>query len=235
MSIANHYLAVLSDIEAAVKKSGREPSEVKLVAVTKGFPLEHVLPAYEAGAKIFGENRVQEALSKIEQAPSDLEWHLIGSLQKNKVRKAIGNFSLIHSVDSLELAQKISEISLEKKLVTRILLQSNTSGERSKHGLQPDEWMDVWSSMLEFEGIDVQGMMTIAPFVDDEKEIRQCFQDLRLLRDQLQKASGSRYHLKHLSMGMSHDYRIAIEEGATLLRVGTAIFGSRTSYNFQYK
>ena len=227
MSVVDRYLSLIADIETTMEKVGRNPSDVSLVAVTKGFSLDYVLPAYEAGAMIFGENRVQEALSKIENAPKELEWHLIGTLQKNKVRKVIGNFSLIHSVDSLELARRISELSRESNFVSEVLLQANTSGEESKSGLQPEEWIKNWDSILELEGLDVQGLMTIAPLVDDEEQIRRCFQDLRMLRDRMQKMAGTRCNLKHLSMGMSHDYRLAIEEGATLLRVGTALFGGR--------
>ncbi|ADI38566.1 YggS family pyridoxal phosphate-dependent enzyme [Waddlia chondrophila] len=224
MSVIDNYHALISDIGNTVRKAGRDPSEVSLIAVTKGFSLEHVLPAYKAGARGFGENRVQEALPKIEKAPKDIEWHLIGTLQKNKVRKVIGKFSLIHSVDSLELAQKISETSLVCNTVTPVLLQANTSGEQSKHGLQSEEWIANWDSLLELEGIDLQGLMTIAPFVDDEKVIRRCFRALRQLRDRLQAMAGNKCTLKHLSMGMSHDYRLAINEGATQLRIGSAIF-----------
>jgi len=216
MTVGERYRELFDEIVTVAVNCGRDPNEIKLVAVTKGYPLEHVLPAYDAGAKIFGENRVQEALLKIDQAPKEIDWHLIGSLQKNKVRKAVGRFSLIHSVDCVDLARKISEVSIELGIVTAILLQVNTSGEETKHGLTPLEFTEAWPSLLPLKGIDIQGLMTMAPFVEDPQIIRECFQELRLLRD--------KHGLKHLSMGMSHDWRLAIEEGATLLRVGSAIF-----------
>lgn len=227
MTVSERYLSLVQDIHRIAKACGRDPSEVSLVSVTKGHSLEHVLPAYDSGARIFGENRVQEALEKVQEAPKEIQWHLIGTLQKNKVKKAVGHFSLIHSVDSLGLAEKISEISLEQGVRTAILLQTNTSGESAKHGLTADEWKQNLETVLKLEGIEVQGLMTMAPFVEDELVIRSCFTRLRNLRDQLQKAAGEKCHLRHLSMGMSHDYSIAIEEGATLVRVGTAIFGKR--------
>lgn len=227
MTVGERYLSLDQEIRRIAKDCGRDLSEVSLVSVTKKHSLKHVLPAYEAGSRIFGENRVQEALEKISEAPDDIDWHLIGTLQKNKVRKVVGHFALIHSVDTPELAEKISEVSVEKGIKTAILLQVNTSGEVAKHGMTAEQWMNSFKSLLMLEGIEIQGLMTMAPFVEDQKVIRNCFADLRHLRDQLQKMAGDQCALKHLSMGMSHDYAIAIEEGATLVRIGTAIFGER--------
>lgn len=218
MNVGEQYLKLKREIAELATRCGRNPDTITLVAVTKMSPLEHVLPAYESGCRDFGENRVQEALGKISTAPNDLNWHLIGTLQKNKVRKVIGKFALIHSVDRLSLAEKISSCSEEEGIVTLILLEANTSGEEAKHGLTPEEWRECYPQVIALQGIKVEGFMTMAPFVEDEAVIRDCFRQLRLLRDELQPGG-------HLSMGMTHDYPIAIEEGATLLRIGTAIFG----------
>lgn len=197
-------------------------SAVTLVTVTKGRAYDDIYPAYEEGARHFGENRIQEALEKISKAPADLHWHFIGSLQKNKVRKVVGHFDLIHSVDSFELAKKISEVSTELGITTSFLIQVNTSGEVAKHGYSPELWESHFRSLIALPSINVEGLMTMAPFTDDTDQIRRCFAGLREFRDSLQEPFGK--PLPHLSMGMSHDYRIAIEEGATLVRIGSAIF-----------
>lgn len=204
------YREMKDAVAKAALECGRSPENILLLAVSKGCSLEEILAAYKDGCRDFGESRVQEALEKIENAPKDINWHLIGSLQTNKVKKAIGKFKLIHSVDSYELAEKISNASIK----IPILLQVNTSGESTKHGLSPQENLEKF---FRLPGVSVEGLMTMAPFVENEAVIRDCFVKLRNLRDQ--------YGLKHLSMGMSHDWRIAIEEGATILRIGTNIFG----------
>ena len=234
MTVAENLFQIQKEIEDIAQKCGRDPAEITLVAVTKGHPLEHVLPAYEAGCRDFGENRIQEALSKIPHSPQDLQWHLIGTLQKNKVRKIIGKFVLIHSVDSIDLAKKISECSQEGDVVTSVLLQANTSGEKAKHGLRPEEWKNNFEEVLQLPGISVKGLMTMAPFVSDESIVRRCFANLRELREDLQKIAGGEIILPHLSMGMTHDYSLAIEEGATILRIGTAIFGERKRAETRY-
>lgn len=214
MSAKSNYLNLIKEI----------PPKVTLVAVSKGFSWENVKPAYDAGCRNFGENRIQEALPKIEEAPKDIQWHFIGPLQLNKVRKAIGRFVLIHSVDDPKLAKKISECSLEVNLVTSILLQVNTSGEESKQGLSPTEWREAFKEVKDLPGISIRGLMTIAPLTEDKERIRSCFADLRLFRDEL--VDDYKISLPDLSMGMSHDYHLAIEEGATLLRIGSQIFKS---------
>ena len=186
-------------------------------------PWEQVQPAYASGCRDFGESRLQDALPKISSAPPDIHWHLIGTLQKNKVRKAIGAFALIHSVDSPELAAKISECGQEAGIITPVLLQVNTSGETTKHGLSEEQWQPHLEMLLKLPFLRLEGLMTMAPFVEETDVIRRCFARLRQMRDRL--ALG--HPFRHLSMGMSHDYRIAIEEGATLLRIGTALFGER--------
>lgn len=224
-SVADNYKAILEEIENSAQKCGRDPSEIALVAVSKGHSLDHILPAYQLGCKKFGENRIQEALEKIEKAPSDIQWHFIGTLQLNKVRKAIGKFAMIHSVDTPDLAKKIAHYSQELGLVTPILLQVNTSSEKSKHGLSPEDWKKSLEEIFELPGIRIEGLMTMAPFIEDEILIRRCFSRLREFRDELNQVAHNQFFLKHLSMGMSHDFHLGIEEGATLLRIGTAIFG----------
>jgi len=217
------YLTLRTDIAAVAEKNGRSPAEIILVAVSKGVSWPQMQEVYAAGCRDFGENRLPEALEKMEQAPKDIRWHFIGNLQKNKVRKVIGRFAYIHSVDSLELAQKISSCSHEMNLTTHILLQVNTSGEQSKQGLTPEECIAQFDSFEKLSHIKIEGLMTMAPLTEDTKIIHDSFARLRHLRDQL----SVKFQLLQLSMGMSHDWQIAIEEGATMLRIGTAIFHSQ--------
>lgn len=214
-----HYLKKQIDSVAS--------SKVTLIAVSKNHSIDKVLEAREAGCFDFGENRLQEALSKIEEAPKDIRWHFIGSLQKNKVRKVVGRFYLIHSVDRLDLAQKISDVSLEMGVVSNILLQVNISGEKSKQGMKKKELSDNLSSLIEMKGIHLQGLMTMAPLTDDTSVIRSCFSGLREFRDELKIRSKEALSLQHLSMGMSGDYLIAIDEGASFVRIGSILFGKK--------
>lgn len=187
-----------------------------IIAVSKGRTFEEIRKVYETGVRDFGESRVAEALEKMVQLPNDIRWHFIGKLQKNKVNKVVGKFALVHSVDSVELAKKLAQASVERGLITAILLQANTSGEKSKSGLSPAEWKARWPQVKSLKGLNVQGCMTMAPHTDDQQVIRRCFSALRELRDDL--------GLKELSMGMSNDHKIALEEGATMVRLGKAIF-----------
>lgn len=198
----SHYLEILEK----TNKAG-----AKLVVVSKYQPLSKILEVYGEGCRDFGENRIQEALEKIAEAPADINWHLIGSLQKNKVNKALGKFSLIHSVDSFELAEKLSRSGQES-----VLIQVNTSGESSKHGLSIEEWRPFLDSLFSLPNLKIEGLMTMAPLTEDIKIIRQTFRKLRLFGEELK--------LPQLSMGMSHDYEIALEEGATIVRIGSAVF-----------
>lgn len=212
------YQTICNEIASTAKKCGRNASEVSLIAVTKQVDWQTANHLYQLGQRDFGENRVIDALEKIKEAPQDCRWHFIGNLQNNKVRKVVGKFSLIHSVDSFDLAKKISEVSEEMGKVTSILLQSNTSGEISKHGLTPDEWKKRFDSVIQLPNLKIEGLMTMAPLVTDEKVVRTCFANLKKLGEEL--------HLSHLSMGMSNDFKIAIEEGATFVRIGTALFNN---------
>lgn len=222
-SLLDTYLSLLDTISKTAQAYDRDPQEIRLVTVTKNHEWPEISPLYNAGQRLFGENRLQPALSKIEQAPKECEWHFIGPLQKNKVRKVIAHFSLIHSVDTLELAKKISTCSVEASITTRILLQVNVSGEPSKQGMTPLECLNLSEHILMLPNVYVEGLMTMAPFTQDEALIRHCFSQLRVLRNELRKQYGSA-SFAHLSMGMSQDYQLAIAEGATLLRIGSAIF-----------
>ncbi len=214
-----------SRIAAAATRSGRDPSAVTLVAVSKTHPAETVREAYDAGQLVFGENRVQELLAKAPLLPAAARWHLIGHLQKNKIRKVLPLAELIHGVDSLELAQDIDRIAAELGLFPKILIEVNVSGEKTKFGFSPETARAQAAALLALPRVQLEGLMTIAPIVEKPEDARPFFTALRRLRDEL--AGETRTPLPVLSMGMSGDYETAIEEGATLVRVGTAIFGSR--------
>lgn len=226
MSVHSNYQAICHDIALAAQKSGRNPADVSLVAVTKHMEWKIVKNLYDHGQRDFGENRVMDALQKQQIAPGDCHWHFIGHLQSNKLRKILGKFALIHSIDSWDLAEKLSQLSVEAGLITSVLLQANTSGEPSKQGATPAEWKRHFEKIHCLKGLSIKGLMTMAPMAGDEKMIRQCFAGLRHLRDELNKQVDDQAKLHHLSMGMSGDFKIAIEEGATLVRIGTALFSS---------
>lgn len=218
------YLDILEQIKQTTLECGRLLSDVELVAVTKSVDWPAVLPIYLQGQRNFGENRLSDAVQKIKEAPKDCHWHFIGALQSNKIRKVIEHFSLVHSVDSLELAKKISECSRQSNRVTHVLLQANTSGEQSKQGNTPQRWKECFEEVLSLPNICVDGLMTMAPLTQDEAVIRSCFARLRHLQSDLNQMAMGKAHLRHLSMGMSNDFKIAISEGATLLRIGSALF-----------
>lgn len=218
-----HYKDIRKNVDAIAKGCGRDPQDVGIVVVTKYQTIDSMKEAYKDGVRDFGENRLQEAMGKIQEFP-DINWHLIGTLQSNKVSKVMGLFSLIHSVDTLALAEKISRECERQGREQRILLQVNTSGEASKHGMSPEEWRRALSAVLALPHIRIEGLMTMAPLVENKDVIRLCFKKLRLLNEEFRSVAKDSTLFKHLSMGMSHDYPIAIEEGATLLRIGSAIF-----------
>ncbi len=222
-SLIERYLKLVEEIKEQAVKCHRNPQDIALVAISKTRPGSEIQSLYNVGQRFFGENRVQELVVKVAEAPADTEWHFIGPLQRNKVRKVITLSSLIHSVDSVELARKISQCSLEASVTTRILLQVNVSEESTKQGMSVVECKAACDSILAFPGITIEGLMTMAPMVEDQSIIHACFAGLRELREDLKQRYGVNT-FPHLSMGMSHDYRIAIAEGATLLRIGTALF-----------
>lgn len=217
---------VIQNISLAAQKSGRNPEEIKLVAVTKTFPPEAVMAAYEHGHRSFGENRVQELASKKELLPADIEWHLIGHLQSNKAVKAVGSCKVIHSVDSEELIRRLNRISEGGGGIQSILLEVNVSGEDTKFGIRDDEQLFRCVEVaLISPHIKLEGLMTMAPFEAKDGELRKIFSAVRELRSRLEEKFYTR--LPELSMGMSSDYFQAIAEGATIVRIGTAIFGKR--------
>jgi pyridoxal phosphate enzyme (YggS family) len=224
-----NYLILKEEVHQLATSSGRNPNEIKLVAVSKTHPVEAILEVYAAGCRAFGENRIAESMEKIPFCPLDIEWHLIGTLQGNKVNKAVQSFQFIESVDSPELARKISEASRKQGVTTPLLLQVNVSGEGSKHGLGPEGWRNHLEEVQNLGSIQLRGLMTIAPFTEDKNLIRSCFAQLKSLQREFQNKIDDGSLFDQLSMGMSHDYKIAIEEGATILRIGGALFGERIS------
>ena len=226
--IADSLSSVLERMARAAKKSGRNPEEVRLVAVTKTVPVEQIAEAGGIGGCVFGENRVQEARPKIETLGTEnYRWHFIGHLQRNKVKYIPGLFELIHSVDNSELAEEIHRHSMKHELVTPVLIQVNVSGETSKSGVAPDDLEELLEMVVSLNGISVRGLMMIPPFDPDPEKSRKHFAALRRLRDRIQKLDIENSSMDELSMGMSNDFEVAIEEGATWVRVGTAIFGGR--------
>src|SRR5215468_719220 len=224
-SIAENLGRVREQIASATAKSGRSADDVELVAITKTRAADKVREAIEAGHTLFGESRVQEARAKIPELRSNIRWHFVGHLQKNKVRQALPLFEMIHSVDSLPLAEDINRISHEEALHPRVLLEVNVSGEGSKFGFSPERLRDQMETLLALPRLSILGLMTIPPLAEEAEASRKYFIQLRELRDRLQ--TEFRVDLAQLSMGMTQDFPLAVEEGATLVRVGTAIFGER--------
>jgi pyridoxal phosphate enzyme (YggS family) len=225
-SIADNLERVREQIAQAAAKANRGAGDVELVAISKTHDAAKVREAVEAGQTLFGESRVQEARVKIPELPSNLRWHFVGHLQKNKIRHALPLFELIHSVDSLALAQDINRIADEDGLHPRVLLEVNVAGEGSKFGFTPEKLREDLESLLALPRLSILGLMTIPPIAEEAEASRKHFVQLRELRDRLQ----TEFHvdLAQLSMGMTQDFAVAIEEGATLVRVGTAIFGERS-------
>ena len=228
--IAENLAEVWERICQAIQKSGRDPDSVHLVAVSKQVGMAQIEEARIAGAVIFGENKIQDAVPKVDQMGSEgVSWHFIGHLQKNKVKFLGEHFDLIHSVDSLELAEKIAAQCQTENRVQSVLLQVNVSGETAKFGMEPGELEKQMVAFSRLKGIRVEGLMTIPPYHPNPENSRRHFSRLRGFRDQCEKQN--RLSLHKLSMGMTNDFEVAVEEGATLVRVGTAIFGPRPKDN----
>jgi len=223
--ITENLERVRAQIAQAAGKAGRAAEDVQLIAISKTHDAERVREAHAAGQNIFGESRVQEARTKIPELPSSLRWHFVGHLQKNKIRHALPLFELIHSVDSLELARDIDRIAQEEGLHPRVLLEVNVAGEGNKFGFPPDKLRGEMESLLSLGRLSIEGLMALPPIASEAEASRKFFVQLRELRDSLEKQFDVK--LPQLSMGMTNDFTVAIEEGATLVRVGTAIFGER--------
>lgn len=219
---------VKENMNSACQASGRQPQEVTLIAVSKTKPAELLKEAYDAGVRDFGENKVQEILEKAPVLPSDIRWHMIGHLQKNKVRQVIDKVVLIHSVDTVALAEQIEKEAARKDIDVDILLEVNVGEEESKYGFRTDEVLDAVSIISKFSHVHIKGLMTIAPFVENSEENRDIFHKLYQLNVDIKSKNIDNVNMAVLSMGMTGDYMTAIEEGATMIRVGTGIFGART-------
>lgn len=224
-SIAENILTVQDRIAEAAGRAGRDPGQIELLAVCKTFPAEVVREAVDAGQRLFGENRVQELLAKQPLLPSSLRWHFIGHLQSNKIRKVLPVVDAIQSVDNLDLARDINRIAAELGLFPKVFLEVNVAAEASKFGFAPGKLAEQIEELFHLDRLEIQGLMCIPPPVPKPEDARKSFVFLREFRDRLEQQTGTRFPA--LSMGMSHDYEVAIEEGATIVRVGSAIFGDR--------
>ena len=223
--IKNNLEIINEKIKKAAFKVNRNPQEIKLVAVTKTTTIEQIKEAISAGVKIIGENKVQEAKEKYQILTADIEWHLVGHLQTNKVKYAIEIFDLIHSVDSIKLAKEIDRRSLQFGMMTNVLIEVNVSGEETKYGIKPEEVEPFLKEISEFSRIKVRGLMTIAPIVEDKEEVRPYFRKLRELFEKIKIKNIKNIRMNYLSMGMTEDFEVAIEEGANMVRIGRGIFG----------
>ncbi len=235
--ITKNYDYVLEQIEESCKKVNRNKDEVTLIAVSKTRPVSEIEELYKRGVRCFGENKVQELCDKYEQLPKDIEWHMIGHLQRNKVKYIVDKVALIHSVDSLRLAEQIEIEAAKKDIIVNILIEVNVANEATKFGLNTSEVFTLVDEILKLPHIRVKGLMTIAPFVENSEENREIFKELKKLAVDIKEKNIDNVNMvklpmvkltmDNLSMGMTGDYQVAIEEGSTFVRVGTAIFGER--------
>lgn len=225
--ITENLKEVEARVCAACERAGRKREDVTLISVSKTKPVELLEEAYQAGSRYFGENKVQELVDKYEVMPKDIHWQMIGHLQRNKVKYIIDKAELIHSVDSIRLAETIDKEAAKKGTVANVLLEVNMAKEDTKFGLMPEDVLNFVKEIVRFQHIKVQGLMTIAPFVEDPEENRIHFANLRKLAVDIGKEKVNNVNMSILSMGMTNDFEVAIEEGATMVRIGTAIFGER--------
>ncbi len=225
--IQENLKQVQENIREACKRAGRNAEEVHLISVSKTKPVEMIREAYNAGSRDFGENKVQEMCDKVPLLPTDIRWHMIGHLQTNKIKYIIDKAYRIHSVDSLHLAEAVSREAVKHNVPANILLEVNVAEEESKFGVHTDEVMNLVQAVSKLPNIQIKGLMTIAPFVENPEENRQYFRILRQLAVDISRKSIDNVTMNELSMGMTGDYQIAVEEGATWVRVGTGIFGER--------
>lgn len=222
-----NYENVLEKVKNACKRVNRSTDEVTLIAVSKTKPVEMLQEVYDAGCRDFGENKVQEIMDKYEKLPTDIRWHMIGHLQTNKVKYIVDKVYMIHSVDSIKLAKEISKEAVKKNVTVKVLLEVNVAGEESKFGMMSEEVKNFYDEVVDLPGLEVCGLMTIAPYVDEPEDNRQYFVKLRQLMVDMTDKKTDNKDVKELSMGMTGDYEVAVEEGATFVRVGTGIFGER--------
>ena len=228
--LAENLKEVEKKILEACERANRNRDEVKLIAVSKTKPVSMLQEIYNEGIRFFGENKVQELTEKTEQLPEDIQWHMIGHLQRNKVKYIVDKVSMIHSVDSLRLAETIEQEAAKKNVVVNVLLEVNVAEEDTKFGLKVEEVIPLIEQIASFSHIKICGLMTIAPYVDDPEKNRDIFARLKQLSVDINQKNIDNVSVRELSMGMTNDYEVAIEEGATMVRVGTGIFGER-EYN----
>jgi hypothetical protein len=226
-SIEENIRSIWSRIEKAAEKTGRDKEDIKLVAVTKTVEVERIKEAIKCGIKIIGENKVQEAESKFVQITEKVEKHLVGHLQTNKAKKGVELFDFIQSVDSQHIAQEISKRAFQMGKVMEVLVEINTSGEKSKFGIDPDQAWSFVKSISNLGGIKIKGLMTIGLFSDNPEDARPCFKKLKAIFDKLKSENIHNIEMEYLSMGMTDDFEIAIHEGSNMVRIGTGIFGPR--------
>lgn len=227
MGIKENLSVVKKEIEDAARACGRNPAEIRLIAVSKTKPASMVMEAYESGMRDFGENRVQELVEKYDEVPKDVRWHLIGHLQKNKVKYLLEKTELIHSLDSIDLAKEIQKRASAAGKVQNVLIQVNVTGEESKFGVPKERLTDFCEAVSQFENICVKGLMTISVRDYTEAQNRAVFEELHRLFDEVKAKGLKNFSMQELSMGMTHDFPAAVAAGATMIRIGTAIFGER--------
>lgn len=225
--IAENIRQVESRIDAACSRSGRDRQDVTLIAVSKTKPVSMLKEAYDCGCRHFGENKVQELVEKYEQMPKDIKWHMIGHLQRNKVKYVVDKAYLIHGVDSLKLAEEISKEAVKKNMTAHVLVEVNVAGEETKFGTSGEEALELVRKISGLPSIQVEGLMTIAPYVENPEKNREYFKSLYQLSVDISGKNIDNVNMNVLSMGMTGDYEVAVEEGATYVRVGTGIFGER--------
>ncbi len=228
--LKENYANVLKNVHNACERAGRKTDDVTLIAVSKTKPVEMLQEIYDCGCRDFGENKVQEIMDKYEKLPNDIRWHMIGHLQTNKVKYIVDKVYMIHSVDSIKLAKEISKEAVKKNVAVKVLLEVNVAKEETKFGLLTEEVLDFYKEVIDLPGLKVCGLMTIAPYVENSEENRQHFVKLKQLMVDIESEKTDNISVGELSMGMTGDYEVAIEEGATYVRVGTGIFGER-NYN----
>ena len=225
--VAENLAQVQKNIDESCREINRDPEEVTLIAVSKTKPVEMLKEAYNAGTRVFGENKVQEIVDKYDQMPSDVKWHMIGHLQRNKVKYIVDKVAMIHSVDSFRLAETIEKEAAKKDVIVPILIEVNVAQEESKFGLKPEEVLPFIEEIADFSHIQIKGLMTIAPYVENAEENRGIFRELKKLSVDIEAKNINNVTMSVLSMGMTGDYMVAVQEGATMVRVGTGIFGAR--------
>jgi len=226
-NLADNLARIRARIAAAAERAGRDPADVTLIAVTKGVDAATIAQAVAAGVADIGENRIQEARAKFPEVPAEVRRHMIGHLQTNKVRHCLDLFDVVHSLDRLSLAQAISRRAQFAGKDVPVLVQVNVAGEDTKHGLAPAEVLPFVRTVAELPGLAVRGLMTMAPWTDDPETVRPVFRELRRLAEQVAEAGIRGVSMEWLSMGMSNDFEVAVEEGSTMVRIGSALFGPR--------